>query len=106
MVGTGRAIASSTVPEVNAGAAVSAPGPRPGRQIGSIPPNTLVDASTGDIDYSRSSWSRSSWSSAPDPLSAAFARSSWSCDCASAAAAVDPSRSSWSRSSWSTKWSY
>ena len=106
MVGTARALRSGTVPEVNAGAATGAPSPRPGRQVGVIAPNSLVDASTGDIDYSRSSWSRSSWSSAPDPLSAAFARSSWSCDCASAAEAVDPSRSSWSRSSWSTKWTF
>jgi serine protease AprX len=106
MVGTARALASSTVPEVNAGAAAGAPTPKPGRQVGVLAPNTLVDGTTGDIDYSRSSWSRSSWSSASDPLTAGFARSSWSCDCASASAAVDPSRSSWSRSSWSTKWSY
>jgi serine protease AprX len=106
LVGTARALPSTNVPEVNAANAVWAYSPRAGRQVGVIPQNALVDGSTGDIDYSRSSWSRSSWSSAPDPLSAAFARSSWSCDCSSADAAVDPSRSSWSRSSWSTKWSY
>jgi serine protease AprX len=106
MVGTARALAAGGVPEVNAGAAAGAPTPKQGRQVGAIAPNTLVDSATGDIDYSRSSWSRSSWSNAPDPLSAAFARSSWSCDCSSSASSVDPSRSSWSRSSWSTKWSY
>jgi serine protease AprX len=70
-------------------------------------PNTLVDATTGDIDYTRSSWSRSSWSSAPSPLTAAWARSSWSCDCSETSdGGVDPTRSSWSRSSWSTFWGF
>ena len=41
-------------------------------------PNEIVNASTGEIDYSRSSWSRSSWSSADGGLTADFARSSWS----------------------------
>src|SRR4051794_1832621 len=49
-----------------------------------LTPNTLIDPSTGDIDYTRSSWSRSRWSEATDLL-----RSSWS-------------HSSWSRSSWSS----
>jgi hypothetical protein len=69
--------------------------------------NELVDPTTGDIDYARSSWSRSSWSSAPDELTALWARSSWSCACGSGdATSVDPARSSWSRSSWSTRWGY
>jgi serine protease AprX len=92
------------IPEANAGGAVYSTWPKVANQ--GLVPNTLVDAATGDIDYSRSSWSRSSWSTAPDALTAGFARSSWSCDCATASAAVDPSRSSWSRSSWSTRWSY
>jgi serine protease AprX len=100
---TGRDVAGS-VPEVNAGSAVFSTTPRPANQ--GLEPNALVDPATGDIDYSRSSWSRSSWSTAPDALAAGFARSSWSCDCATAGDAVDPSRSSWSRSSWSTNWSY
>jgi serine protease AprX len=68
-----------------------------------LTPNDLVNPSTGDIDYSRSSWSRSSWSSAPDSLSAGWARSSWSCSsCGQAGSgSIDPTRSSWSRSSWS-----
>jgi serine protease AprX len=70
-------------------------------------PNDLIDPSTGDIDYARSSWSRSSWSTAPDALTAGWARSSWSCTCLTTqSAAADPTRSSWSRSSWSTKWTY
>jgi serine protease AprX len=104
------------VPEVNAGSAVTAntPGVTPGpggKQIvvnAGLTPNSLVDTASGDIDYSRSSWSRSSWSTAPDSLTAGFARSSWSCACATSAStdSIDPTRSSWSRSSWSTKWSY
>jgi serine protease AprX len=97
----GRTVAGG-VPEVNVSAAVWSTWPKAANQ--GLTPNSLVDASTGNIDYSRSSWSRSSWSTAPDALAAGFARSSWSCSCASASDAVDPSRSSWSRSSWSTRW--
>ena len=70
-------------------------------------PNELVDAATGEIDYTRSSWSRSSWSTAPESLIAGWARSSWSCACfPSESDEVDPTRSSWSRSSWSrSSWS-
>jgi serine protease AprX len=72
-----------------------------------LTPNTLVDPTTGAIDYTRSSWSRSSWSGAPAGLQAGWARSSWSCDCSETAdGGVDPTRSSWSRSSWSTFWSF
>jgi len=70
-----------------------------------LTPNTLIDAATGGIDYTRSSWSRSSWSSAPAGLIAGWARSSWSCTCSlTATGSIDPTRSSWSRSSWSTSW--
>jgi serine protease AprX len=51
-----------------------------------LTPNDIVDPATGEIDYTRSSWSRSSWSTADGGLTADFARSSWS------------------RSSWSTSW--
>jgi serine protease AprX len=69
-------------------------------------PNTLVSAGSGDIDYSRSSWSRSSWSNAGDGLGLDFARSSWSRSSWSSTNGdgVEVSRSSWSRSSWSTSW--
>src|SRR5215210_971119 len=79
-----------------------------------LTPNELVDASTGAIDYTRSSWSRSSWSGASDLLRSSWSRSSWSCDCfptaeelaEETAQAADPTRSSWSRSSWSrSSWS-
>ena len=71
-----------------------------------IVPNDIVNASTGDIDYTRSSWSRSSWSTADGGLTADFARSSWSRSSWSStdSSGVDVARSSWSRSSWSTSW--
>jgi serine protease AprX len=102
---TGRSI-SGSVREVNAGPAVAAPTPTGSSPNAGIAPNTLVNAATGAIDYSRSSWSRSSWSTAPERLTAGFARSSWSCNCSMSGTTIDPSRSSWSRSSWSTKWTY
>jgi hypothetical protein len=69
-------------------------------------PNTIVNSTTGDIDYTRSSWSRSSWSTAGSGLTADFARSSWSRSSWSSfdSTGVETSRSSWSRSSWSTSW--
>jgi serine protease AprX len=102
---TGRSI-SGSVKEVNAGAAIAAPTPTGSSPNAGIEPNTLVNAATGAIDYSRSSWSRSSWSTAPERLTAGFARSSWSCNCSMSGTTIDPSRSSWSRSSWSTQWAY
>ena len=85
-----RSVAAGNVPVANQG----------------LTPNTLVSAASGDIDYSRSSWSRSSWSSADSSLGLDFARSSWSRSSWSStnSAGVETSRSSWSRSSWSTSW--
>jgi hypothetical protein len=61
-----------------------------------LKPNSLIDSTTGNINYSRSSWSRSSWSRS------SWSRSSWSCNCSNLEdGSVDPARSSWSRSSWS-----
>ena len=95
------------VEEVDAYAATAQTSPASAVSPPSQGPNDLIDPSTGDIDYVRSSWSRSSWSTAPDALTAGWARSSWSCTCLPAqSAAADPTRSSWSRSSWSTKWTY
>ena len=65
-----------------------------------------IDPATGDIDYTRSSWSRSRWSEAGELLRSSWSRSSWSWRLLAGtdSAAVDPTRSSWSRSSWSTSW--
>ena len=69
-----------------------------------LTPSSLINAATGAINYSRSSWSLSSWSRAKGPLRAGFALSSWNCaDCkADSSASAAPSMSSWSMSSWST----
>jgi serine protease AprX len=85
-----RSVAAGNIPVANQG----------------LTPNTLVSATTGDIDYTRSSWSRSSWSTADSSLGLDFARSSWSRSSWSStnSAGVEVSRSSWSRSSWSTSW--
>jgi serine protease AprX len=94
------------IPEVNAVGVYYTPIPSPSAAAQPFEPNTLVNRTTGAIDYSRSSWSRSSWSTASERLTAGFARSSWSCNCSTSGTTIDPSRSSWSRSSWSNKWSY
>jgi serine protease AprX len=39
-------------------------------------PNDLVDPTTGDIDYTRASWSRAGWSAAADALRASWSRAS------------------------------
>jgi serine protease AprX len=97
---TSPSVATNSLPEVSATKAQwawDAPVANQG-----LTPNSLIADASGNIDYTRSSWSRSSWSAATGSLSADFARSSWSCNCSTTSGgAVDPSRSSWSRSSWS-----
>jgi serine protease AprX len=107
LIATGRKLPNLDAPEVNAVSAVAASTATSGANAG-VAPNPLVNATTGDIDYSMSSWSMSSWSTASGGLSAGFAMSSWSCAaCASATGgSVSPSMSSWSMSSWSTSWAY
>jgi hypothetical protein len=88
--------------ELNVDAALTA---SPTTANGGLSPNTLVNPTTGAIDYTRSRWSRSRWSEASaGSLGAAWARSRWSCDCySSTSGSVEETRSSWSRSSWSWK---
>jgi serine protease AprX len=102
---TGYRLYGSTYREVDARAATQLASP-PASVDPHVPPNTLVDGTTGDIDYTRSSWTRSSWTSAAAGLTADWARSSWTCTCgdANGDGQVDPSRSSWTSSSWSTLW--
>jgi serine protease AprX len=70
-----------------------------------LAPNTYVNPTTGDIDYTRASWSRASWSTAADALRASWSRASWSCVCGgTTGGTIDPTRASWSRASWSTSW--
>ncbi|MBV8218573.1 MAG: S8 family peptidase [Solirubrobacterales bacterium] len=68
-----------------------------------LTPNSLINGTTGNIDYSRSSWSRSSWSRASGPLRAGFALSSWNCkDCTATGGGATPTLGSWNLSSWTT----
>ncbi|MDX6640458.1 MAG: serine protease AprX [Solirubrobacteraceae bacterium] len=86
-----------------------------------LTPNTLLDPATGDIDYTRASWSRASWSKVEGDRAswsraswsrASWSRASWSCDCEVAVTGdeltndVEADRASWSRASWSrASWS-
>jgi len=74
-----------------------------------LTPNPIVNPVTGEIDFTRASWSRASWSTAADLLRASWSRASWSCACwaTDEEIAADPTRASWSRASWSrASWSF
>src|SRR3954471_4715851 len=95
----------SRLAEVNASAVLAPGSSRIPRANQAIAPSTLIHLATGDVDYTRSSWTRSSWTSAPEVLRAAWSRSSWTCaECSGPQEAIDPARSSWTRSSWTTHW--
>ena len=67
--------------------------------------STLLDPATGDIDYTKASWSKASWSSAASLLKASWSKASWSCACSfTETGAIDPARASWSKASWSSAW--
>jgi serine protease AprX len=71
-----------------------------------LTPSTLLDPSSGQIDYSRAGWSRAGWSDATDTLRAGWSRAgwSWACACTPAPAdsdSADTSRAGWSRAGWS-----
>jgi serine protease AprX len=103
LIGTSRAVSSGK--EIAADVALRAdPKSFPNGNAG-LTPNTLLNPATGDIDYTRASWSRASWSSAADPLRASWSKASWSCACSlDSTGAIDPARASWSRASWSSAW--
>ena len=103
LLATGRDI-GAPVDEANAAAAVWTDTPASVSGSG-VTANDLVDATTGAIDYTRSSWGRSSWGSAPDALVAGWARSSWGCVCGTAGeGTVESTRSSWGAASWLVRW--
>jgi len=105
LVASGRDVPGG-IDEVNAAAALAVASPSAGSDA-NVVPNELVNAATGDIDQTRSSWGRSSWGAAPESLVAGWARSSWGCNCASAAgAATGTTRSSWGSATWLANWSY
>jgi serine protease AprX len=70
-----------------------------------LAPSTLIDPSTGNIDYTRASWTRASWTQAFYDR-ASWTRASWTCVCDPTGGSVDPSRASWTRASWTrASWS-
>ena len=101
ILASGRKISDQQTQEISVDQLISA---APGVSNQGLTPNTLIDQKTGNIDYTRSSWSRSSWSRSSWSRSS-WSRSSWSCACSKTnSGTIDPTRSSWSRSSWSTSW--
>ena len=90
--------------EVNAYAATTTETPASGANDGLVP-NELIDAATGEIDETRSSWGRSSWGNAPEGLVAGWARSSWGCVCGPAdEGTYESTRSSWGAATWLVRW--
>jgi serine protease AprX len=91
--------------EVNAAAALGVERPATGYNTG-IAPNQLVDATTGEIDYTRSSWGRSSWGRSSWG-GAEWARSSWGCTCGSSLdGGLETTRSSWGAAAWLARWDF
>ena len=67
--------------------------------------HALVDAATGEIDYTAASWRAASWRglTRDDPLAAEFSAASWRCDCSlQESGAIDPKAASWRAASWRT----
>jgi len=104
LMGTARTVTSGK--EVAADVAVRVTDPKTYAKANSgLTPNTLLDPATGDIDYTKASWSKASWSSAADPLKASWSKASWSCTCSlTTTGTIDTARASWSKASWSTAW--
>ena len=70
-----------------------------------LTPSSLIDPTSGQIDYTRASWTRASWTRA-SWTRASWTRASWSCVCDPTGGSADPTRASWSRASWSrASWS-
>jgi serine protease AprX len=101
LIATGRDVPGG-IDEVNVAAATALTEPETGANNGLVP-NDLIDATTGDIDYTRSSWGRSSWGRASGTLAASWASSSWGCDCGGSRDSGS-TRSSWGSATWLVKW--
>ncbi len=69
-----------------------------------LTPSNLIDATTGNVNYSLGTWSLATWSRAVGALHAGFADSSWTCKSCQAAStgSVSPSMGTWSMGTWST----
>ncbi len=91
--------------EVNAGAAYWADNGQLSSDQG-LTPNSLINPSSGTIDYTQAGWTAGSWSAAVAPLAASWSAASWSCsDCSSGTGgSVSPTAGSWSTVGWATNW--
>ncbi|MGA9860182.1 MAG: S8 family peptidase [Solirubrobacteraceae bacterium] len=71
-----------------------------------VTPSSLIDPTTGTIDYNTASWSAAGFGPATDPLTASWSTASWSCESCSAPSggSVDPTTASWSTVGWTTMW--
>jgi serine protease AprX len=69
-----------------------------------LTPSNLIDAGTGNINYTLGTWSLATWSRANGALRAGFASSSWSCKNCSATASgvVNSSLGTWGLGTWNT----
>jgi subtilisin family serine protease len=87
--------------EVNVNDAIRATGSSLSSNTG-LTPSTLIDTSTGLIDYARASFRRASFRDASgSSLDAGFARASFRCDCGLLdSGVIDPTRASFRRASF------
>jgi serine protease AprX len=70
-----------------------------------LTPNTYVNAASGDIDYTKATWTKATWTGAADLLKATWTKATWTCACASTESpTVDPAKATWSKATWSTSW--
>jgi serine protease AprX len=69
-----------------------------------LTPSSLIDPTTGAIDYTQAGWTAGSWNTAASPLAASWSAASWSCsNCTSGqSGSVSPTAGSWNAGSWST----
>jgi serine protease AprX len=98
LVASPRRVAGATTPAVDANAALDAQG----SANAGLKANSLLDPSTGAIDWARASFRRASFrDAAGSPFGALWTRASFRCDCGlDASGEVDPSRVSFRRVSF------
>jgi serine protease AprX len=98
LVTSGRKVTGASAPAIDANSALDAQG----TANGGLTANSLVDPSTGAIDWARASFRRASFrDAAGSPFGALWTRASFRCDCGfDASGEVDPSRVSFRRVSF------
>jgi serine protease AprX len=96
-------LTADRAPEVDASRALNATAVQRVSNRG-LTPSPLLDAATGWLGATDTSWERASWKSATGDLAPAWTAASWTCDCAASAAVADTNttRARWGRASWRT----